>query len=232
MLLVLVTGAAFAFLYLLGQSGLAGPGSGSASPGVGRPTDALLLIVNYLGLPWARGIPVLGWMIGLGAFVLALAALAFKGGADAPWPERAAVLLILFSLVTAAMAGAARSGLIAPDMVPMRYAVFLIPMHVGLWILALPRLRRDWERRPKPMAGVVAAVAGLMLVHQGVMAVYAVRTADANLRVIADFRAGRRSAIMRTMIYSDLDKAQALSERLRREGLYQRELRPDPPPAH
>jgi hypothetical protein len=55
-----------------------------------------------------------------------------------------------------------------------------------------------------------------------------VRTADANLRVVADFRSGRRSPIMLTTIYADLDQAKALSDRLRREGRYQRELRPDP----
>jgi predicted ABC-class ATPase len=73
---------------------------------------------------------------------------------------------------------------------------------------------------------VVASV--LMVVHQGVMAVYAVRTADANLRVVADFRAGKRTPAMVPTIYPDLAAAQPLSDRMRREGLYQRELRPDP----
>jgi hypothetical protein len=110
----------------------------------------------------------------------------------------------------------------------MRYAVFLIPLHVGLWILALPHLRRAWERWPRPVASAVAAAAALMVVHQGVMAVYAVRTADANLQVVADFRAGKRTPAMVPTIYSDPGAAQPLSDRMRREGLYQRELRPDP----
>jgi hypothetical protein len=60
------------------------------------------------------------------------------------------------------------------------------------------------------------------------MALYAVRTADANRQVIAEFRAGARSPQMLTTIYPDLAKAAALSARMRSERIYQRELRPDP----
>jgi hypothetical protein len=35
---------------------------------------------------------------------------------------------------------------------------------------------------------------------------------------------------MLTTIYPDLGKAEALSQHMRRDGLYQRELRPDPAP--
>jgi hypothetical protein len=224
---VVVTGAAFGLIYLLGQSAPAE--LGSAPAGASRAANALLIFVNYLGLPWARAIPEAGWLVGLAVLLAALAAVTFKGRPSASWPERTAVPLILFSLATAAMAGIARTGMIAPELVPMRYAVFLIPLHVGLWILALPYSRRAWERRPGPTAGLVTAAAALMLVHQLVMGVYAVRTADANLRIVAGFRAGQRTPDMQITIYSDLARARALDERMRREGLYQRELRPNPP---
>lgn len=126
------------------------------------------------------------------------------------------------------MVGVARTGVLAPDVAPMRYAVFLIPLHVGLWILALPHLRRAWRARPTVMEGALVVAAALMVAHQGVMALYAVRTADANRQVIAEFRAGDRSAQMRTTIYPDLAKAAALSARMRAEQIYQRELTPDP----
>ena len=67
-----------------------------------------------------------------------------------------------------------------------------------------------------------------MLLHQAVMSVFAVHTADINLRVVADFHAGERSPEVLTTIYTDLGAAQALSERLQRDGFYQRELRPIP----
>jgi hypothetical protein len=35
---------------------------------------------------------------------------------------------------------------------------------------------------------------------------------------------------MPVTIYGDLDRARAIGEELRRDGLYQRELRPDPGP--
>jgi hypothetical protein len=225
MAVVLAAGAAFSGLYLLGQG--ASPDAGLGAVG-GRPAEAVALAINYLALPWSRAVPAIGWPLGLAVLVVALTAVALKGRRGAPWPEGVAVPLILFSLMTAAMAGVARTGVIAPDMVPMRFAVFLIPLHAGLWILAAPHLRRALERRPRATAGAVAAAAALMLAHQGVMAIYAIRTADANLRVIADFRAGKRNPAMRAMIYPDLDGAWRVAARMRRDGLYRHEWRADP----
>jgi hypothetical protein len=69
------------------------------------------------------------------------------------------------------------------------------------------------------------AAAALMVAHQAVMAVYAIRTADENRAVIDAFQRGQRSDQMLTMVYPDLAKAEALSDRLRRDGFYQHELR-------
>jgi hypothetical protein len=224
---VLAAGAAFSGLYLLGET--AGPAGAVGATGAVRLAEAIALAVNYLALPWLRGAPSAGWIIGLMVLALSVAALAVKGRRGAPWLERAAVALILFSLTTAAMAGVARTGATAPQLPPIRYAVFLAPLHVGLWVLALPYLRQAWERRPARWEVAVVAAAAVMLLHQAVMAVYAVRTADQTLRVVADFRAGRRTPQMTATIYPDLGKARALADAMRREGFYQRELRPDPP---
>jgi hypothetical protein len=226
---VLVAGLMFAALYAWGQG--APSATGVHPPEQLRLADAALLLVNYLGLPWGRALGGAGWLLGLGMLFAALAAVAFKGRRGAPGAERAAVALILFSLATAAMAGAARAGVIAADRAPIRYAVFLIPLHVGLWVLALPHLRRAWLRRPRAMAGALVAAAAAMLLHQAAMGLYAERTADASLRAIADFRAGRREPSMSVTIHPDFAEAQALSARMRRDGFYRRELRPDPPPA-
>ena len=227
-LAVLAVGGAFALLYGIGESGPLNPAAGATGPH--RAFEAVGLILNYLGLPWGRGIPGAGGALGLVVLLASGAALAFDVRRAASWPERAAAPLILFSLGTAVMVGVARTGVLGPGVAPMRYAVFLIPLHVGLWILALPHLRRAWERWPRSLASAVVAAAAFMLVNQGVMAVYAVRTADANLQVIADFRAGKRTPAMVPTIYPDPGAAQPLSDRMRREGLYQRELRPDPRP--
>jgi hypothetical protein len=221
--IVLLAGVAYAAVYALGES----PGSS----GLHRPdmATASALALNFLALPWVRAWPAIGEPLGLVVVAAALAALAFKGRRGAPWPERAAIGLIVFSLAAAAMTGLGRNGLIAPDMMPMRYAVFLIPLHVGLWVLALPYLRVAWMRWPRGVAAGVAAAAALMLVHQAVMAVFAIRTGDANLRVVADFRAGRETPVMTTAIYPDLATARTLAQAMRRDGYYQGELRTDPP---
>lgn len=223
---VFVAGLAFGFIYLLGQ---AGPGGGFPPAVRGHLADSVLLFLNYLALPWVRAAPAAGWLLGLATLLVALMAVIFRGRRGASWTERAAVSLIVFSLATAAMAGLARTGVIAPDLVPMRYAVFLIPLHVGLWTLALPYLRGMWRLRPGLMSTVLVVAAVFMLAHQGAMAVYAMRTADADLRVLRDFRVGKRSPAMLAVIYPNLDAASALSARLRSDGYYQRELRPDPP---
>jgi len=228
-LAVLAVGLAFGALYALGEA--APNQTGVHPPDQVHAAEAALLFVNYLGLPWARGLDGAGWVAGLAVLGMAVAAVALRGRRAAPWPERAAVALILFSLATAAMAGLARAGVVPADRVPIRYAIFLAPLHAGLWVLALPYLRSVWGRRPRTMAGATAALAAAMLLHQAAMAVYAVRTADASLRAIADFRAGRRTPSMSVTIHPDLAEAQALSQRMRRDGLYQRELRPDPGPA-
>jgi hypothetical protein len=223
-LTVLAAGGAFSVLYLWGDSS---PTSGTTAHG--GALEAAELFLNYLALPWVRAAPAAGLPIGLLVAVLSLVAVVGKGKRGADWTERAAVSLILVSLGTAAMAAAARTGVTAPNLVPMRYAAFLIPLHVGLWVLALPYVRRAWAHRPGGFQAAMAAAAVLMVGHQAVMAIFATRTADINLRAVADFREGRGSPTMLSTIYADLDQARASAAQMRREGLYQRELRPDPP---
>jgi len=209
-------------VYWLGEEGV-GP-TGAAATAF-DPAGVASFVVNYLGLPWARGLPeAADWAVG-GALLAAGAA-----GVVAACRTRARIVriaggLIVFSLATAAMATVTHSGVIAAQLVPVRYAVFTVPLHVGLWLLALPWLRRLWLARPAPMERVAIAAAGLMLVHQSVMVVYAVRTTDEIAAVLDAFHRGERTPDMLTTIYPDLGKARAISDWLRREGWYQRELR-------
>jgi hypothetical protein len=212
-------------VYAIGERGL---GLSGASATAFDPLGAVMLALNYLGLPWMRGAPAVGWAIGTAVLAASLAVVvaACRSGERL---TRIAAALVVFSLATAAMAGLARSGVIAPQLVPVRYAVFLIPLHVGLWMMAAPYLRRLWLARRKPMERVALAAAGLMIVHQGVMVVYAVRTANVNQAVIGAFKRGERTPAMLITIYPDLDKAAALTARLRADGFYQRELRAGSP---
>ena len=223
---ILVVGVGFGLLYLIGQSShdVAGPGGGLARLG-----QASSLALNYLGLPWVRALPALGWVLGAAVVVLSAGVLVFKARRGAHWSEFAAVSLIVFTLTTALMAGAGRSGMISPSLVPMRYSIFLAPLHLGLWLVALPYLREACRRRPKSLRAWVVVAAVVMLAHQTMMAVFALRTADVNLRVIADFREGRRYPQMQPIVYGDLGHVLALAGWMKRNGVYQTELRADPP---
>jgi hypothetical protein len=225
---VLVTGSVFSLVFLIGQFAPLNPAAGLSL--TQRVIDGLALSVNYLGLPWMRGLPAGGWMIGLAVLVAMGGAVLLRGGPAAPRPERIGVALIVFSLSTAVMAGIARNGVTDPQMAPMRYAIFMMPADVGLWILAAPFVRRWWVARPRWLEAGFLAAAVIMLGVQGLMADYAIRTSDINRRVIADFHAGRRSERMLTPIYPDLAKADALSALMKRQSLYQIELSPDPAP--
>ena len=224
---LLVGAMVFAALYAAGQPLPVSP-AGSAAI-VTRLGEALSYFVNDLGLPWGRGVSQ-GWILGLAMLVAAGAAIVRQGRRDAPWTERAATALIVFSLASAALAAIARSGAYDPRLVPLRYSVFMIPLHVGLSIHLLPHLRRALTRRSRLAWATVAAAAVLMVANQTDMALYAMGSADQHLRAIVDFKAGRRTAQMSTTIYPDLAKAAAVNQRLRQRGLYQRELRAAPPP--
>jgi len=218
----------FAALYAVGQPARINPALGALD--MARLGETLSLFVNYLGLPWSRGVAQ-GWVLGLTALAAATMGVAFRGRGGAAWTERAGVSLIVFSLGTAVLAAVARSGAYDPRLVPLRYAVFLIPLHVGLWILALPYLRQAWVRRPRAVEGLIVAASILMVANQADMAVYAMTSADQHLRAIVDFKAGRRTPQMLTAIHPNLPTAASVTEWLRQGGLYQRELRPDPPAA-
>ena len=110
----------------------------------------------------------------------------------------------------------------APKEPPIRYAVFLIPLHVGLWILALPGFRRLWARRPGLAAAGLGVLSVLMVCHQLVMAVYALGTANAEREQLAAFWAGVRTPQMTTTIYPDLRKAETMELRMAHDGLYRR----------
>jgi hypothetical protein len=220
--MVLAAGAASAALYAIGEDGVRPAAHGLA--GAKWLAEAASLALNCLGLPWGRGLP--GWGAALGFVVVAASLAALLAALRRPGRlARAAAAMIVFSLGTVAMTAAGRTGLVPAALAPMRYAVFLIPLHVGVWIVVLPSLRRAWLARPRAMQAVAVAAALLIVAHQAVMAVYAVRTADMNRAVIDAFHAGATTPAMLTTIYPDLSKARAISDQLRREGLYQRELR-------
>lgn len=208
-LLILVAGVAFIALYAWGQQ----------PPPTGRPSPlpSAVFALSVLGLPWTRLAPGLGWIFGLALLAAGGLALVFRGGADAPRPERIATRLILFSLGVAAMAGLGRSGETGTE-APLRYALLMTPLHVGLLTLAGPWIAR---RLAWP---ALAAAAIVLLGQQLVMAHAAIATTDVTRALLAQFKAGQRTPAMAERLHPDLAHAAAIQARMDAEGLYQHEL--------
>jgi len=228
LLAVAITGATFVALYLSGQDR---EGAGVLASAAGRPLDAVLTGVNFLTLPWMRIAPHQAWIAGLAIAGLSALALARRGGRGAPAHERIACGLILFALGAAAMAALGRTGLESPLATPLRYAVFVAPLHAGLLILALPYAERLLVRHRRTGEALVVASLATILAQNLAIAPKVIWVADVNRELVAAFRAGDRSPQVAQFVYPDLDRAQALSARLQAEGLYRDELhlKPRPP---
>lgn len=210
--LLVMGGAMFAFYF---EDGGANGTSGL------DPAGTVQYALSTLGLPWGRIAPAYGWLIGAFVLLAALAALLFKGRPGAPRAERLATRFILYSLAVAAMIALGRVGRADAGDVPLRYAAFLTPLHVGLLMLLLPYVAR-WR-----LAGpALAAVALLFVAQQAVMGLAAIRTTDVNRKLIGDFRQGQRYPAMVPTVHHDLDHAAAVYGRLDAAGVTRR---PAPP---
>lgn len=216
--ILLAAGVLFGLAYFGGQGGGATAGVPLSGGGV---LAALLTFLNYMGLPWTRAVSSLGWLIGLALTALSGWAILRRGGVEAARAERVAVQLIQFSLITAVMAAIGRSGAEAPRDIPLRYAVLLTPLHVGLLMLAAPGLQLRWVRRPRTAQALLATAAILMVAHQAGAGAFVVRTSDIIRARVAAFQVGDRSAPVLATVYPDADKAAALLSRMRAQGLYQ-----------
>ena len=218
---VLVCGAAFVGLYFSGQ----GHGAGNASAAARHdPWNAIVLTLSFVTLPWTRVALHVAW-VGGGLIAMASAAIILiKGGPRATPVERVACGLMLFTLGAAVMAGLGRSGLEDAHNVPLRYGLLVSPLHAGLVMLAAPYVADLW-RRNRDMAQVLCLSVLLGVFAQDVaMAVKVVRASDVIRYAVADFHAGLRRPEMLTLVHPDLAYAEAVSDQLSRDDLFQHEL--------
>lgn len=217
---ILVGGVLFALAYFAGQAGVRAlqPPQTAAGGGLG---GMLLMFLSYLGLPWTIAAPRLGWALGLLLAGLSGLAILRRGRDDAPRAERVAVQLIQVSLITAVMAAVGRNGAGLPTEVPIRYAVFLTPLHVGLLILASPLLQAFVLKRPREGQALMVAAALVFTLHQLGAGVFVARTAEINRARIAAFKAGDRSPPVLAVMYPVAAKAEALLARMAKARVYQ-----------
>jgi hypothetical protein len=192
----------------------------------GGPLAAASLAVHFLGLPWTRAAARPGALIGIVVLTGGLAAVVTQSHARAGRGARIGAALILFSLGAAAMAALGRSSGHPAD-VPLRYAIFLLPAHVGFLLVALPLVRRSARLRGEAL---LAAAAGLLLIQQAAMGLALVHASDANREAIAAFQAGDRRPSINAVVHPDPVSAAAIYARLKAQGIYQHELHLKPEP--
>jgi hypothetical protein len=176
-------------------------------------------LVTYMGLPWTRAaaLDIPGRMAGAGLTVVSLWSVIYYGlwRPELDRRERIAVGLVLLSLASATLAALGR---VEPDsavLVPVRYTVLVIPLHVGLLMLLVPQMSLA---RVSPRFAVLAAV---LLVGQQVAAGEAAKVTTARMRDTLDrFAAGETQPEMRSVVFVNLEQARRQFNEIRQAGLY------------
>lgn len=218
---VLACGAAFVGLYMADQGEASG---GAAASALHDPKSAMILGLSFLTLPWTRAALQIAWMGGGLVGVAAIAVILIRGGPKATPAERVACGLMLFTLGAATMAALGRSGLEEPHNVPLRYGLLVAPMHVGVVMLAAPWLARLWRENRKAAEALSLILLVGFFAQNAAIAFKVVAASDTIRNAIADFHAGRRTPLILTIVDPDPAHAEAISERLARDDLFQHEL--------
>ncbi|RYG38489.1 MAG: hypothetical protein EON93_01940 [Burkholderiales bacterium] len=174
----------------------------------------------YLGLPWVRGSRLLGELLGVALFAASVSVVLWYGFRRTDRTQRLALGMILFSLGSGVLAAVGRRDIALEIDVPVRYAILLAPLHVGLLLLSAPTILRIWNSRPRLVTqGMLAAVA-LLMIQQVMVAIVAVRAAERSQQTIALYQQGERTPEMLQWIFPDLDRAAAVYAEMRRRGVF------------
>ena len=181
--------------------------------------------VTYAGMPWSsvRLLSRVRLAIGLVAIAVG-AALVWRGSrrqGDAGRLERIGLDLILFAIVTAAMAAVGRVDQTDGVIVPVRYAVFMSVFQVGVVCVLAPEIAERWAGVKRFAVPAALALALALLAQQVAAGMSVLQTSQIIRREIADFEAGARRADMRQTIFPDFNYALRVEAECRRRGLYQ-----------
>ena len=183
-------------------------------------------LVTYLGLPWTRAaaLSIPGRLVGASLLVAGTWSVVRHGFIRPPGGrlERLAVGLIMFYIASALLAAIGRNDVDPDVIVPVRYSVFVAPLHIGLLWLACPFLVRQWtlpDRRPLLQTLMVGAGV-LLLVQQVAAGQAAVARTDAMRTTIRRFIAGETDPAMNRVIFDNLEQARQSWDTIRAAGVY------------
>jgi hypothetical protein len=224
LLTVGATGLVYCFVYVQGL-----PGTGSdgflrflSAGHFWKRADDLLM---YLGLPLSRA-PALGVPARiLGAALLAAGLAAIWHDATLPCPasrlHRIAIGLIMAGIAAAFLAAAGRADLQAEVKVPVRYAVMVAPLRIGLLALALPFLvaRATTPRRQMALLAVATFSAAVLILLQIGEGRSAIAVSEAIAATLDRYDAGVRARGMERVVFPDLATADRVTATLRRKNV-------------
>jgi hypothetical protein len=163
-------GAVLALGVIVCGSFVLGQGQSSSNTAARSMWDAISYWPLFLGLPWSRSIALQlpAGIFGIGLMAVALSFTACANRRDNL--QALAVAFVLFSLACSVLAAFGRSGLHEP-FPPVRYTMFMLPIHLALLFFAL---RRKLLSEPIALAVLVVLVAQQAL--SGYMAVQTARS--------------------------------------------------------
>ena len=206
-------------------TGLLGAEASQAQVGANHIGKMAAYFVIYAGMPWSsvRLLSRLRLVVGLVAIVVG-AALVWRGArrqGAAGRLERIGLDLIVFALVTAAMAAIGRVDQSDAVSLPARYAVFMSVFQVGVICVLAPEIAERWSGMKRFAVPASLALALMLLAHQVAAGKSVLQTSQTIRREIAAFEAGARRPDMRQLIFPDFNVAMRIEAECRRRGLYQ-----------
>ena len=218
-----VLSGAYGIAYVYGMVPTGGLVPPPESP-IAHAIKRFAYLLAYLGLPVSRlpGAPWAGQVLGAVLFVAGIGSAAFVTfRVRSPSRlERVSSCMILFAIGSATLAAAGRADFAGVVDVPLRYAVLIAPLHVGLLGIALTTLLRS-PRMPAVLpllCGV--AVAAILLLQQGLLGRHEVDVAASARRAVEQFYAGARDPETEQVVYPGaIQTADSIVSRLRQAGL-------------
>lgn len=180
-------------------------------------------LLAYLGLPLSRA-PELGPAARvLGAVLLLAGTAAVVRDAATARPKvrlhRLGTSLVLVALGSALLAAAGRVDLEPEVKVPVRYAILVAPLHIGLLALALSwRGAAGTPRRQAGLLGGAAGLAAALLVLQVLGGRSAVAASDAISATLRRYNDGAREPGMERVVFPDLAEAGRITAALRQRA--------------
>jgi hypothetical protein len=214
-------GGSFIALYVLG---VPSPPI-STSFNISRLVHSLDYAIRFLGLPWSH-MPQLVWPARLfGTGILCAGGLLLINDSLSARPatrlERIGLSLVLFTFLLAAAAALARVDVAQDREMLIRYGMFVVLVHVGLFLSSLGFLERLWHGAyRRSLQWLTLAISVVLLGQQFVVGVFATREADRYREAWSRFVAGDWTPDMVQYVYPDRDRALTGLAYLRKMQIY------------